>query len=156
MPSRAQSSNAAFNTFGTYPFTECFQPVPTSNTAHCTNVPALAAVTGFSDGNGYYPGLEVVPDGRVFFRDVDASVVLPSKDNALYTTRFVNSAGVPLTQFYGIDFLGTGSVLGSGRPDQGTDPANPTDLSLGVEFEVKHVPQNKTYATISVTPGPTK
>ncbi len=152
MPSRAQSSNAAFTTFGTYPFKECFQPDPTSNTAHCTDVPALAAVTGFDDRNGYYPGLELRGE-TVFFRDIDASVVLPSKDNALYTTRFVDADGNPLEEFYGIDLLETGSVLGSGRPDQGTDPANPTDLSLGVQFEVKHVHRSDKRATIGVTPG---
>jgi immune inhibitor A len=155
MPSRAQSSNAAFTTFGTCPFTECFQPDPTSNANQCTSIGALAALTGFDDRNGYYPGIEV-RGATPFFRDIDASVVLPSKDNATYTTRVVDQNGNPLPQLYGVDLLGSGSVLGTGRPDQGTDPENPTDLSLGVKFDIKNVGQGDKSATITVTPGPKK
>jgi immune inhibitor A len=124
-------------------------------------------VGGFDDRNGYYPGLELRPDGRVFFRDVDASVVLPSQDNCVYTTRFVDPAGNPLPDFYGIDLLETGSVLGTGRPAGGSpvdmnpkDPTNPCkagrDLSFGVRFDVKNVGKDNKYATISVDPGPKK
>ena len=159
MPSRAQSSNAAFNTWGTHPFTECFQPVATSNANACTTVPALAAVTGFDDRNSYYPGLELRTDGRLFFRDIDASVVLPSKENAPYTTRFVRHGRE-------LRHVGTRSgVSTSSGPaprsapvarGDGADPASPSDLSFGVRFAVKNVGQGNKYATISVDPGAKK
>ena len=155
MPSRAQSSNAAFNTFGTYPFTECIQVVPTANDTQCTPVPALAAAPSFSDGNAYYPGIERrVIDGkqRFFFRDNDASVVLPSLGNAFYTTRLVDQDGNPYTPLFGIDLFGTGSNMGTGEPSKGNNPAAPVDLSHGVTMTVTRTAKDNSYATISVVP----
>ena len=41
---------------------------------------------------GWYPGLELRGED-LFFRDIDASVVVPSKDNRRYTTRIVDETG---------------------------------------------------------------
>ena len=56
MPSRAQSSNAAFQHVGhAVRSRSASSPSATSNANACTTVPALAAVTGFDDRNSYYP-----------------------------------------------------------------------------------------------------
>ena len=39
----------------------------------------------FTDAKGWYPGMELRGED-LFFRDVDASVVVPSKDKRRYTT----------------------------------------------------------------------
>ena len=44
----------------------------------------------FTDAKGWYPGLELRGED-LFFRDIDASVVVPSKDNRRYTTRVAGS-----------------------------------------------------------------
>jgi hypothetical protein len=86
----------------------------------------------------------------LFFRDVDASVVVPSKDNRRYTTRIVDENGNPLTDLYGTD-LGDGIILGSGNPADGNPLDNPVeDLSLGVEFTVKRVAGNNRWVVIAV------
>jgi len=114
-------------------------------------------VDTFTDKKGWYPGLEVrniAGVNRVFFRDIDASVVVPSRDNQVYTTRIVNRDGNPLPGFYGLDLLGSGSLTGTGDPDQGADPAHPIDVSQGVVFKISGVAKDNSYATISVTPHP--
>ena len=116
------------------------------------------AVDTFTDKKGWYPGLEfrpgTGPGTGLFFRDVDASVVVPSLNNHVYTTRIVDKNGNPFTALYGIDVFGTGSVTGSGNPDQGADPAHPADVSQGVVFKISRVAKDNSYATISVTPHP--
>jgi immune inhibitor A len=80
----------------------------------------------------------------VFFRDIDASAVIPSRGNQPYSTRIVDPNGNPLSQFYGID-LGSGIVLGSGNPgDEGKQ--------LGVSLTVKAAGKGNKYATVYVTP----
>ncbi len=149
--SRPQSSNAAFETHGTYPLRECIEFPEFSLTLECTEFGALPAVPAFTDAKGWYPGLEFTGTG-LRFRDSDASVVVPSKGQSPYTTRIVDLAGNPLPALYGFD-LGVGSLLGSGDPSLGPDPESPTDVSYGVSFGVKHVGPNNSYATVWVSPA---
>ncbi|WP_230879595.1 immune inhibitor A domain-containing protein [Planomonospora sp. ID67723] len=126
LPSRPQSSNAAF-TFGkTYPFTECIEGEPF--TEYCTKFPAFPGVRTFTDAKTWYPGLELLPDGRLAYRHRDASVVVPSKGEQPYSTRVVNPDGSPATAKYGTD-IGGGHVLGTGNPgDEGKE--------LGVQIKL--------------------
>jgi immune inhibitor A len=149
MPSRAQSSNAAFNLFGSYPFDECIETAP--YVTGCTSIPSRPAVSFFEDRLGWYPGLERRPDGRLFFRDIDASTVIPSRGNRRYTTRIVNPDGSPYTPLYGASVLG--SRLGTGNPADGHQPEYGDDVSLGVAFKVMGVAKDKTRATVRVTPA---
>ena len=77
LPSRAQSSNAAFAKRATRPFTECIEDPAGSDTTYCNSHPAQAGVPHFTDAQGWYPDLELRGED-LFFRDVDASVVVPS------------------------------------------------------------------------------
>ena len=105
-------------------------------------------VPHFADAKGWYPGLELRGED-LFFRDIDASVVVPSKDNRRYTTRIV-ADGNPLTDLYGTD-LGDGIVLGSGNPADGNPLDTPVeDLSLGVQFEVRRVAGNNRWVVVAV------
>ena len=102
-------------------------------------------VKKFTDTKGWYPGIEI-RGSSLFYRDVDASVVVPSVGNAPYSTRVVDANGNPLPDFYGLD-LGANIVLGTGNPaDDG--------VAIGVSFEVRKVAKNNTYATIRVVPAP--
>ena len=104
----------------------------------------------FTDAKGWYPGLELRGED-LFFRDIDASVVVPSKDQRRYTTRIVDAEGNPLTDLYGTD-LGDGIILGSGNPADGNPLDTPVeDLSLGVEFVVRRVAGNNRWVVIGVT-----
>ncbi len=53
----------------------------------------------------WYPGLEYRPDldpeAPLFFRDVDASVVVPSRGNEIYSTRIVDGNGRLLRDLFG-------------------------------------------------------
>ena len=73
-----------------------------------------AAVSTFTDAKGWYPGFEV-RGSSLFYRDADASTVVPSRGNQPYSTRVVDAAGTPLTQLYGVD-VGAATPLGSGNP----------------------------------------
>ena len=148
MPSRAQSSNAAFNLFGSYPYQECIETTP-YNTA-CTNIPARPAVSTFMDRFGWYPGIER-RGSSLFFRDIDASTVIPSLGNGRYTTRAVLPDGTPDTAVYGVSV--SGSRLGTGNPGDGNAPEHTNDLSLGVSFTVARVAKDNTYATVHVVPA---
>ena len=53
-------------------------------------------MSAFTDAKGWYPGIEI-RDGAPYARDNDASVVVPSRGNAPYTTRVVNPDGTPAT-----------------------------------------------------------
>ena len=68
--------------------------------------------------SSWYPGFEyrpdLDPDDPLFFRDVDASVVVPSKDNQIYSTRVTDQNG---------SLLRTCSGRGLG---DGTSPARAT------------------------------
>ncbi|HTV19504.1 MAG TPA: hypothetical protein VMG12_12550, partial [Polyangiaceae bacterium] len=71
-----------------------------------------APVRAFHDSFGYYPGLFLAPDGEIYFHDVDASAVLPTKGP--YSTRITDVDGAPAPELYGD--LGGGIVLGTGNP----------------------------------------
>ncbi len=117
LPSRPQSSNAAFGLQPTYTFNEC--QLNGLGTEVCNTFEPQAPVKSFTDNKGWYPGFELRSDGRIFYRDADASTVVPSKGNAPYSTRFVDSNGTALTQYYGAD-IGAITPMGSGNPaDEG-------------------------------------
>jgi immune inhibitor A len=152
LPSRPQSSNSAFGVHPTYPFTECYEflgteedpPEPFSE--YCTDFDAQEPVSKFTDTQGWYPGLELRNDEDLFYRDADASTVVPSVGNQLYSTRLVLPDGTPLTELYGID-LGQNIITGSGNPaDDG--------VAFGVSLEVKGAAKNNSWATIRVVPAP--
>ena len=83
----------------------------------------------FTDAKGWYPGIEI-RNGAAYARDNDASVVVPSRGNAPYTTRVVNPDGTPATEYYGVTLGGGAIVLGTGNPgDQG--------VSYGVSITIK-------------------
>jgi immune inhibitor A len=149
LPSRAQSSNAAFAKRTTRPFRECIEDPAGSYVTYCNRHAALPGVPHFTDAKGWYPGLELRGED-LFFRDVDASVVVPSRDHRRYTTRIVDENGNPLTDLYGTD-LGDGIILGSGNPADGNPLDTPVvDLSLGVEFVVRRVAGSNQWAVIGV------
>ncbi|GHH63909.1 protease [Streptosporangium violaceochromogenes] len=114
MQGRTQTSNAAFTFGGTFPFTECFEAEGEPFSEYCTKVGRLPAVLAFTDAKTWYPGFEA-RDGSLFYRDFDASVVVPSKGDQPYGTRVVNADGGPATELYGLD-MGNGHVLGTGNP----------------------------------------
>jgi len=149
LPSRAQSSSAAFAKRPTRSFRECIEDPAGSYTIYCNRHAALPGVARFTDAKGWYPGLELRGED-LFFRDIDASVVVPSKDQRRYTTRIVDENGNPLTDLYGTD-LDDGIILGSGNPADGNPLDNPVeDLSLGVQFVVRKVAGNNRWVVIGV------
>ncbi|RXZ73326.1 immune inhibitor A domain-containing protein [Agromyces albus] len=146
MPSRAQSSDAAFGVRDTYPFTECFTDA--AFTEYCTDVPARAGVSTFTDSQGWVPGLEYVQTGDpevdgFYWRYADGSTVVPSKGNAPYTTRIVDSAGSPLESLFGLDFGFT--VTGTGNPGD-------AGVGFGTVIEVAKTLDGNRSALIRVTP----
>ncbi|HSK52620.1 MAG TPA: immune inhibitor A domain-containing protein, partial [Clostridia bacterium] len=144
LPSRPQSSNAAFGVQPTYPFTECFELLPAEPfSEYCTDFGSQPPVKKFTDAKGWYPGLELQPTG-LFYRDIDASVVIPSEGNELYSTRIVDPSGNLLPDYFGLD-LGANIVLGTGNPaDDG--------VAIGVSIEVKNAKKDR--ATVYVVPAP--
>jgi immune inhibitor A len=145
MPSRPQSSNAAFGLVNTKPFTECFELLPAEPfSEYCTDIPAQAPVSKFTDELTWYPGIEIRNNGGIFFRDIDASVVVPSVGNEGYSTRVVGETGDPRPDWYGAD-LGIGSLLGTGNPvDDG--------VSFHTIFEVLEVKNGNQAAKIHIVP----
>ncbi|WP_197430139.1 immune inhibitor A domain-containing protein [Auraticoccus cholistanensis] len=141
LPSRPQSSNAAFGS-ATKPFTECLAEVPGEDwtTEFCTDFPSLPAVQTFDDSQGWYPGIEVRGDS-LYFRDVDASVVLPNGDNEPYPVRVVDADGEPLPELYGLD-VGLPVPLGDGDP---TEP-------YGVKLTVGKTRADNSIAQVVVQP----
>ncbi|MEU0521666.1 immune inhibitor A domain-containing protein [Streptosporangium sp. NPDC006007] len=143
MQGRVQTSNAAFSFGRTYPFTECFEGPGEPYSEYCTKVGALPAVSEFTDAKTWYPGFEF-RDGSLFYRDFDASAVVPSKGDQPYSTRVVNADGSPATGMYGVD-LGNGNVLGTGDPgDEGK--------ALGVRFKLLMPLPGNLGAIVHVTP----
>jgi immune inhibitor A len=148
LPSRPQSSNAAFTLHKTYPFPECLEAPGEPFSEYCTSFGAQAGVSTFSDALGRYPGIEfrddLDPDSPFFFRDADASVVLPSVGNDFYSTRIVDGNGNLLEDLFGLDF-GGGQFTGSGDPgDDGVD--------FGVRFKLKKAGKHNQWALIEATP----
>jgi immune inhibitor A len=142
-PVRMNASDVAFTTWGTNPANDCFSDAAPED-IYCTAYGNRGAVNEFTDAKGWYPGLEL-RGGSVFFRDVDGSVVIPSRDNAMYSTRIVNPDGTPVTSLYGRLLAGGAIRLGSGNPgDEGKQ--------LGVKFTIVGTSKNNSYATVHVTP----
>jgi immune inhibitor A len=147
MPSRPQSSNAAFGLQKTYPFTECMADVEKDYEEYCTDIPALPAVSTFTDAKSWVPGLEYRPDldpkRPYFWRDIDASAVVPSAGFQPYTTPIVDKDGNLLPGMFGLNFGFT--VTGTGNPaDAG--------VAFGTEIEVAKAFPGNTAGLIKVTP----
>lgn len=142
MPSRAQSSNAAFGLVDTQPFTECFTDAAV--TEYCTDIASQAPVSTFTDDQGWVPGFALrESDGRLFYRDRDASVVVPSVGNAQYTTPLYDLQGNRLPAYDGVN-AGLGP-FGSGNPaDSG--------VGYGTVIAVKKALDGNRGALISITP----
>jgi immune inhibitor A len=161
LPARQQASDAAFGPVGRWPFQACFGTNPeVYYEVACNRFGFRGAVRNFTDAIGWYPGFEYRPDldpeDPLFFRDFDASVVVPSKGNAIYSTRVTDKNGRLLRSQFGHG-LGGGHVTGTGNPadglpagDDGT-PANKANLSLGVKLSVKSASPKS--ARVEVQPG---
>lgn len=143
MPSRAQSSNAAFGLTGTYPFTECFTGADVT-VEYCTEIAALPPVKSFTDDQGWVPGFALnEATGGLFYRDRDASVVVPSVGNAEYSTPLYDLQGNRLPAYDGLD-IGLGP-FGSGNPaDAG--------VGYGTVVTVKSTLDGNRAALIEITP----
>ncbi|WP_222708877.1 immune inhibitor A domain-containing protein [Nonomuraea sp. C10] len=143
MEGRTQTSNAAFSFRNTYPLKECLEAPDEPFSEYCTRIGGLKGVKEFTDAKTWYPGLEV-QDGGLFYRDFDASTVVPSKGDQPYSTRVVNVDGTPATEYYGLD-IGGGHVLGSGNPgDEGK--------ALGVGIKLISPLPGDLGAIVQVTP----
>ncbi|MEU9739533.1 immune inhibitor A domain-containing protein [Micromonospora chersina] len=145
LPSRPQSSNAAFSLGSTYPFKECLEAANEPYSEYCTNFAAQAPVPAFTDAKGWYPGIEI-RNGSAFARDNDASVVIPSRGNAKYTTRVTNPDGTPAPAYYGATLGGGAIVLGTGNPGD-------AGVAYGVSITIKRAAADNSYATVYVTPA---
>ncbi|GAA1800776.1 immune inhibitor A domain-containing protein [Agromyces neolithicus] len=142
MPSRAQSSNAAFGLTKTYPFTECITDA--ALTEYCTDIAAQEPVSTFTDDQGWVPGFALrESDGALFYRDRDASTAIPSIGNALYTTPLYDLEGNRLPAYDGLD-IGLGP-FGSG------DPAD-SGVGYGTVVKVKKAMDGNRAALIEITP----
>jgi immune inhibitor A len=153
--SRPQAANAAFGVKPTFGFTECLEDPVDSYQLFCTEFDPQAPVKSFTDALGWAPGIEYRPDidpaAPFFFRDADASVVIPSAGNQPYSTRIVDAAGNLIEAFFGGNFGFT--LAGTGNPSDGIDVTDPEDVSMGVIFEVSKVGKGNTFARIFVDPG---
>ena len=119
-------------------------------------------MTTFTDAKGWYPGLEYRPDldpeDPLFFRDIDASTVVPSLGNEIYSTRIVDGDGKLKTDLFGLD-IGSGQVTGTGNPADGRpavdggDPGTDADLSLGVLVQFIKSYGNNSKALVVIRPG---
>ncbi|MFG2166138.1 immune inhibitor A domain-containing protein [Micromonospora chersina] len=145
LPSRPQSSNAAFSLGSTYPFKECLEAADEPYSEYCTNFAAQAPVPAFTDAQGWYPGIEI-RNGSAFARDNDASVVIPSRGNEKYTTRVTNPDGTPAPAYYGATLGGGAIVLGTGNPGD-------AGVAYGVSITIKGAAKDNSYATVYVTPA---
>ncbi|WP_228389923.1 immune inhibitor A domain-containing protein [Streptomyces smaragdinus] len=149
LPSRPNSANAAFTRGRTPAFTECLEAPGEPFSEYCTRFASLRAVPGFTDAKGWYPGIEVrgtADAPEFYYKDSDASVVVPSDGNRPYSVRVTDAAGRPLPDWYGTD-LGLGQPLGSG------DPAG-DGAALGVKLELgTTAPFTNQWAMVRVTPA---
>ena len=142
LPSRPQSSNAAFNLFGTYPFNECTTKADFTGEV-CNTFGKQSAVPTFTDNKGWYPGFEI-RGSSIFYKDADASTVVPSVGNQPYSVRVTDAAGNPLPEYYGED-IGAVTPLGTGNPaDDG--------VGYGTGVSVSRVDRGNMAALIRITP----
>ena len=96
------------------------------------------------------PGIEVRLDlGGFYFRDRDASVVVPSYGGADYDWRVVWPDGSPATDFWG-------GGWGSGDPQDGFtagayDPDVPNEgVEIGTYIELQRVAKDSTWANVHI------
>jgi immune inhibitor A len=153
LESRPQSSNAAFGLERTYPFTECMErteldaddnPVVTEPySEYCSDHRAQEPVRTFTDALGWYPGIEFREEGG-FYRDADASVVVPSRDNQPYSTRVVDAQGNPREDLYGED-VGVATPLGTGNPED-------DGVAYGTRISVLRALKHNQIGVLLVTP----
>ncbi len=142
MPTRTQSSDAAFSLTSTHPLTECITGAVLTD-EYCTDIPARDGVDTFTDNLGWVPGIEIRDGSSLYYRHRDGSVVVPSLGNAPYTTRVVDENGTPLTDFYGLEV--SGMTLGTGNPaDSG--------VGYGTVVKVKKAFKDNLSALIEITP----
>ncbi|WP_313403961.1 immune inhibitor A domain-containing protein [Aeromicrobium sp.] len=146
LPSRPQSSNAAFNLFGTYRFRECTTQPDFTGEA-CNTFGHQRPVRSFTDDQGWYPGIEVRGDD-LFYRDADASTVVPSVGNAPYSTRVVDQNGRLLPDLFGED-IGLATPLGSGDPED-------DEVGYGTQVRVSKSYRGNQSAQIRVVPPRTQ
>ncbi|WP_205698519.1 immune inhibitor A domain-containing protein [Conexibacter sp. SYSU D00693] len=141
-PVRVNASDAAFSSRTTSQAKDCFADDGQPTAVLCTTVQPRPGVAAFTDSLGWYPGLEA-RGSSIFFRDVDGSVVIPSRGNERYSTRVVQANGKPATELYGKTLQGGAIVLGSGNPgDEGKQ--------LGVSITVRNAKEER-QATVRVT-----
>jgi len=149
LPSRAQTSNAAFTFNKTNAFTECFEAPGEPFSRYCTGFPKQPGVSEFTDAQRWYPGIEfrpdLDPDNPFFFRDADASVVLPSVADAPYSVAIVDQDGNLLPDLFGIDF-GGGVISGTGNPGD-------AGVNFGVEFSLVSHHAKHQWVQVMVTPA---
>ena len=106
LDSRAQANDVAFGPVSRYPFKYCTPTDPEDPYAvACNWFGKRNKVTTFTDAKGWYPGLEYRPDldpeAPLFFRDIDASTVVPSAGNEIYSTRIVDGDGKLIPDLFG-------------------------------------------------------
>ena len=159
---RAQSNDVAFGPVSRRPFKYCYPTDPANPYAvACNWYGERKVVKRFTDAKGWYPGIEFRPDldeeEPYFFRDDDASTVVPSRGNEFYSTRVVDRWGRLVPDQFGTDF-GGGQVLGTGRPADGRpatedDPGTKADLSLGVVVSWLKAFRHNSRALVEIRPG---
>ncbi|RPF19635.1 immune inhibitor A domain-containing protein [Myceligenerans xiligouense] len=143
LPSRPQSSNAAFGLRPTSPLTECIVSDDDLTQEFCTDIGPLAPVRTFTDDKGWYPGVEVNGES-LFYRDNDASVTVPSVGNSPYSFRIVDPDGNLLPDWFGEDF-GFPAPAGTG------DPAD-DGVGYGTTVKLHRTQFGDRVGLISVTP----
>ena len=162
LQARAQTNDVAFGPVSRRPFRYCYPSDPANPRAVvCNWFGKRKQVTRFDDAKGWYPGIEFRPDldeeAPFFFRDDDASTVIPSRGNEVYSTRVVGRKGRLVRDLFGTD-LGGGQVLGTGRPSDGRpatedDPGTDADLSLGVVVSWLKAMRHNSRALVEIRPG---
>jgi immune inhibitor A len=163
LDNRIQAMDAAFGWVGRYPFRACVAPGDAPYDLSCNRFGRRERQRSFTDAVTWYPGLEYRPDldpeAPLFFRDADASVVVPSRDQEIYSTRIVDARGRLLRSLFGQP-VDAGHVLGTGDPEDGrpaaadgSDPGTREDLSLGVRLRVVDRDRRNRHATVRVRPG---
>ena len=97
----------------------------------------------FTDEKSWVPGLEYRAGQGYFWRDIDASAVVPSVDAQPYTTPIVDADGNLLPDQFGLDFGFT--VTGTGNPSD-------AGVAYGTTIEVVKAFTGNTAGLIKVTP----
>jgi immune inhibitor A len=150
MLSRPQASNAAFNTWGTYPFQEGFEEA--DGTIVLSPAVAQPGVDTFTDALGWVPGIEVRLDlGGFYLRDSDASVVVPSTGGADYDWRVVWPDGSPADEPWAYGYgWGTGNPIDGYTPGE-YDPNVPNEgVEIGTNIEILKEAPDSSWVTVLI------